>query len=190
MEFYDVVKARRSIRGYKSDPVPEDALKRIAEAVSLAPSACNIQPWSFRIVLNPELRRKMCEVYTAPWLAEAPAIAVVLGNADVCWKRLEGEPIIPVDIGIVMEHRYYYRYLQMNHLQLRQQLSLQRSSWAALMQVLLEKGEQEQAHLPSLHGRVLLVLLESLQRFSWLHVLKFFRLLLQNLLHLLKMCLF
>jgi nitroreductase len=104
MEFYDVVKARRSIRGYKNDPVPEDALKRIAEAVSLAPSACNIQPFSFRIVLNSAMRRKICGVYTAPWLAEAPAIAVVLGNADVCWKRLEGEPIIPVDIGIVMEH--------------------------------------------------------------------------------------
>lgn len=104
MEFYDVVKARRSIRGYKSDPVPEDALKKIAEAVSLSPSACNIQPWSFRIVVNPVLRRKICAVYTAPWLAEAPAIAIALGNADVCWKRLDGEPIIPVDIGIAMEH--------------------------------------------------------------------------------------
>jgi nitroreductase len=104
MEFYDVVKARRSIRGYKSDPIPEDALKRIAEAVSLAPSACNIQPWSFRLVLNAELRKKICAVYASPWLAEAPAIAVALGNAETCWKRLEGAPVIPIDIGIVMEH--------------------------------------------------------------------------------------
>ncbi len=104
MEFYDVVKARRSIRGYKHDPIPEDALKRLAEAVCLAPSACNIQPWSFRIVLNPELRKQICTVYTAPWLADAPAIAIALGNAGACWKRLEGEPIIPVDIGIAMEH--------------------------------------------------------------------------------------
>ena len=104
MEFYDVVKARRSIRGYKNDPVPEDALKRIAEAVSLAPTACNIQPWSFRVVVNPALLKKICAVYSAPWLAEAPAIAIALGNSGVCWKRLDGEPIIPVDIGIAMEH--------------------------------------------------------------------------------------
>ncbi|MDD5599212.1 MAG: nitroreductase family protein, partial [Victivallaceae bacterium] len=42
--------------------------------------------------------------YTAPWLAEAPAIAVVIGNNEECWKRLEGNPIIDIDVGIVMEH--------------------------------------------------------------------------------------
>lgn len=104
MEFYDVIKARRSIRGYKPDAIPADALNRIGEAVNLSPSACNLQPWSFRIILNAELRAKICSVYTRPWLAEAPAIAVALGNCDTCWKRLEGEPIIPVDIGIAMEH--------------------------------------------------------------------------------------
>lgn len=104
MDFYDVVKNRRSIRGYKNNPVPDEALERIAEAVRLAPSACNMQPWSFRIVLNDVMRSKICACYSAEWLTKAPAIAVVLGNSDSCWKRLEGEPIIAMDIGIVMEH--------------------------------------------------------------------------------------
>jgi len=104
MEFYDVIKNRHSIRGYKSDAIPTDALERIAEAVSLSPSACNRQPWLFRIVLKPEIRAKICELYTQPWLKEAPAIAVALGNNDECWKRLEGTPITDVDIGIAMEH--------------------------------------------------------------------------------------
>lgn len=104
MEFYETVKKRRSIRGYKSDPVPEAALRRIGEAVRLAPSACNLQPWKFRVVTNPELRAAICAVYTREWLAEAPAIVVALGNSEACWKRLEGKPIIDMDIGIVMEH--------------------------------------------------------------------------------------
>lgn len=104
MDFYEVIKTRRSVRNYKPDPVPEDALKRIAEAVSLAPSACNLQPWSFRIVINPDLRQKIASIYSRPWLAEAPAIAVALGNSETCWKRLEGEPAIAIDIGIAMEH--------------------------------------------------------------------------------------
>ncbi len=104
MKFYEVIKSRRSIRSYKSDPIPENALQRIGEAVQLAPSACNLQPWKFRIVLNPELRAKICAVYSSEWLAEAPAIVVALGNRDECWKRLEGQPIIDMDIGIAMEH--------------------------------------------------------------------------------------
>ena len=104
MDFYDVIKKRRSIRGYKSDPIPEASLERIAEAVQLAPSACNLQPWKIRIVTDPELRAKICSHYSAAWLAEAPAIAVVIGNNEECWKRLEGNPIIDIDTGIVMEH--------------------------------------------------------------------------------------
>ena len=30
MDFCDVIKKRRSIRSYKSDPVPQDAIQRIA----------------------------------------------------------------------------------------------------------------------------------------------------------------
>ncbi|MCC6005400.1 MAG: nitroreductase family protein, partial [Thermofilum sp.] len=41
MEFYEVVRRRRSIRAYKPDPVEEDKLFRILEAARLAPSAAN-----------------------------------------------------------------------------------------------------------------------------------------------------
>jgi nitroreductase len=104
MEFYDVIKTRRSIRGYKSDPIPAEVLERIGEAVSLSPSACNLQPWEFRVITNPEIRAKICKLYSGEWLAEAPAIVVALGNSDTCWKRLEGTPIIDIDMGIAVEH--------------------------------------------------------------------------------------
>lgn len=104
MEFYDVINKRRSIRGYKPDGIPDAALRRIAEAINLAPSACNRQPWRFQIVLNPEIRAAICDVYRQPWLQQAPAIVLALGNAELCWKRFEGTPIIDVDVAIAMEH--------------------------------------------------------------------------------------
>lgn len=104
MEFYEVIKSRRSVRAYTDKAIPGDVLDRIGEAVRLAPSACNIQPWSFRIVLNNELRQKIASCYSREWLRQAPAIVLALGNSEECWKRLDGKPIIDMDIGIVMEH--------------------------------------------------------------------------------------
>jgi len=104
MEFYDVVKRRKSIRAYKCEPIDPESLKRIGEAVNLAPSACNLQPWCFRIILNAEIRKNICSCYKNEWVKQAPAIIVAMGNRDVAWKRLEGGSIIDVDIGIAMEH--------------------------------------------------------------------------------------
>ncbi|HCE42387.1 MAG TPA: nitroreductase [Lentisphaeria bacterium] len=104
MKFYDVVKKRRSIRAYKGDPIDMEALARIGEAVNLAPSACNIQPWCFRIILNSDIRKSICSCYNNEWIKQAPAIVVALGNREAAWKRLEGGSIIDVDIGIAMEH--------------------------------------------------------------------------------------
>jgi nitroreductase len=48
------IKSRRSIRGYKSVPVPKETLAQILEIASYAPSANNSQPWEF-IVLGGEV---------------------------------------------------------------------------------------------------------------------------------------
>jgi nitroreductase len=104
MEFYDVVKNRKSIRAYKDEPIDKDALARIGEAVNLAPSACNIQPWCFRIILNRDVRDSISSCYKNEWMRRAPAIVVAMGNRDAAWKRLDGSSIIGVDIGIAMEH--------------------------------------------------------------------------------------
>ncbi len=104
MEFYDVLKNRRSIRSYKSDPVPEEALSKIAEAVNLAPTACNRQPFRLLLVRNAELRAEIASVYPQKWLKEAPVIALMLSDSSQAWKRLEGDTIADVDAAIAMEH--------------------------------------------------------------------------------------
>ena len=105
MEFYDVLHARRSIRSFAPDrAIPEESLQRIMRAVQCAPSACNRQPWRFVIVFDRTLREAIGRCYPKPWLPEAPAIAVAIGNRETCWHRPEGTPAVEIDLGIAMEH--------------------------------------------------------------------------------------
>ncbi len=45
MDVLEALAKRRSVRGFKPDPVPPETLRRIFEAAQRAPSWCNIQPW-------------------------------------------------------------------------------------------------------------------------------------------------
>ena len=47
MEFYDAIRTRRSVRGYRSDPIPDDVLNRVLDAARHAPSGSNRQPTRF-----------------------------------------------------------------------------------------------------------------------------------------------
>ncbi len=61
MDVIEAIKERKSIRGYKPDPVPRDVLEKILESACQAPSAMNTQPWEF-YVLGGEVIRKISEV--------------------------------------------------------------------------------------------------------------------------------
>jgi nitroreductase len=47
METWDAIRARRNVRDYSPEPLPDGALERILEAGRRAPSAGNRQPWDF-----------------------------------------------------------------------------------------------------------------------------------------------
>ena len=57
LPFDDVVLGRRSVRGYKSDPVPKDLIRQIIEIAMRAPSSLNTQPWNFYVVAGAPLDR-------------------------------------------------------------------------------------------------------------------------------------
>ncbi len=57
MEYDDVVLRRRSIRGFKPDPVPKDLIRSIIEVAMRAPSSLNTQPWNFYVVAGEPLNR-------------------------------------------------------------------------------------------------------------------------------------
>ena len=57
MKFDDVILGRRSIRGYKPDPVPQELIKEILTLAMRAPSSMNTQPWNFYIITGEPLDR-------------------------------------------------------------------------------------------------------------------------------------
>ena len=50
MQFDDVVTGRRSIRGYKSEPVPKALIEEVLALAMRSPSSMNTQPWNFTVV--------------------------------------------------------------------------------------------------------------------------------------------
>jgi nitroreductase len=50
MELLDAIKDRKSVRAFKSDPVPTETIKKILEISCRAPSSVNSQPWEFFVV--------------------------------------------------------------------------------------------------------------------------------------------
>jgi nitroreductase len=57
MDVFQAVTARRSIRKFKPDPVPEGLLREILEAARWSPSWGNTQPWEIVVVSGDSLDR-------------------------------------------------------------------------------------------------------------------------------------
>ena len=57
--FLELVKARRSIRGFKPDPIPDDYVDKIIEAARFAPSGANSQPWDFLVITDQATKDKI-----------------------------------------------------------------------------------------------------------------------------------
>ena len=55
MEVTEAIRTRRSIRGYKPDPVPMEILKRVLETATFSPSAMNTQPWEVAVITGETL---------------------------------------------------------------------------------------------------------------------------------------
>ena len=55
MSFDDVILGRRSIRGYKPDPVPKPLVEEILTLAMRAPSSMNTQPYNFHVITGEPL---------------------------------------------------------------------------------------------------------------------------------------
>lgn len=65
---FETLYAQRAIRRFTSDPVPREAIERIIEAATHAPSGGNRQPWAFVIVTDPAKKERIAEWYHEGWL--------------------------------------------------------------------------------------------------------------------------
>ncbi|SFS92434.1 5,6-dimethylbenzimidazole synthase [Marininema halotolerans] len=58
-----ILRARRDIRHFRPDPVPEDMLARILEAAHYAPSVGFKQPWNFILIRSMEVRSQIKNLF-------------------------------------------------------------------------------------------------------------------------------
>ncbi len=73
----EAIKKRRSIRKFKSDPIPDEHLFELIDAARLAPSGCNAQPWRFKIVKDQKNKIKLAHAaYDQSFIADAPTVIV------------------------------------------------------------------------------------------------------------------
>src|ERR1700749_5061587 len=79
MEAWDAIRARRNVRTYLPEPVPDSDMDRIAEAGWRAPSAKNDQHWDFVIVTDRDQLQELSTVWRgAGHIAGAPAAVALV----------------------------------------------------------------------------------------------------------------
>jgi len=113
MDLMEAIKGRRSIRKYKPDPVSEEALRVLMEAVRWAPSWANTQCWEVIIVRDPNMKSSLANTLTKTnpsfsSMTEAPLVIVLCGKKGVSgFKKGEAATVkgdwLMFDTGIAMQ---------------------------------------------------------------------------------------
>jgi nitroreductase len=84
MDFSELIQRRQSVRAYSDRPVETEKLRQLAEAVRLAPSACNAQPWTLILVDEPALKDAVAQATHSKtfglniFATRAPVLAVLV----------------------------------------------------------------------------------------------------------------
>jgi len=105
MELLEAITLRRSVRQYKSECPDQEIIRNIFNKARLAPSACNIQPWYFYVVINKEIVRKIQSAYKSEWFTTAPAVIIACADYESAWKRsYDGKNYGDVDLSIIFDH--------------------------------------------------------------------------------------
>jgi len=79
MDAIEALKTRRSVRAYRSEPVPRKIIEDIIDCGRLAATANNLQPWEFVVVTEPETLRRLAQITDyGKFISQAGACVVVL----------------------------------------------------------------------------------------------------------------
>ena len=92
MELLEAIKTRRTVRNLKSDPITEDQLKTILEAIQWTPSWANMQPWEVIVVRDQTLKEKLDET---------------LPKGNPAHKAMINAPVVLVLCGIKGKSGFY-----------------------------------------------------------------------------------
>ncbi len=103
---HDIIRNRRSVRAYKDNEIPKDVLQKVLDALRLAPSACNYQPWKFIIVTDEAIKSKLVTACKGQkFIAESPIVIVGCGYPQQAYPNMAGRGnSAEIDVTIAMDH--------------------------------------------------------------------------------------
>lgn len=106
MDLMEAIKTRRSIRRFKSAPIPDHLLKEVLNAARMAPSADNAQPWKIIVVMDEQTKLKLAACANGQkFIAQAPVVLVACGIPDEAFPTVGGYMSSHVmDVSIAMDH--------------------------------------------------------------------------------------
>jgi len=107
VDVFSAIKERRSIRSYKPDKIPKETMNKLLEAMRLAPSGGNRQPYRFIIVQDNDMKEKLaaaCRWFPGrpqgqAFIAEAPVVIVACGSEGSAVVRYYREEGVSLTIG-------------------------------------------------------------------------------------------
>lgn len=98
LEVMEAIRTRRSIRGYKSDPIPKESLDAVLESAMVAPSAANRQEYKFIVVKDESIKQALVPIcHNQSFIGQAPV--VIVGCATNPERRYSF-----VDVAIALDH--------------------------------------------------------------------------------------
>lgn len=94
-EFYKLTRQRRSVRWYLDKPVDRTLIDKAILAAIQSPSACNRQPFEFRIFDDISLVREVAEypMGTQGYSHSIPVLIVIIGNLDAYFNERDRHAI-------------------------------------------------------------------------------------------------
>jgi nitroreductase len=106
MDFYEVIRTRRSVRSFSDRSVPDDVLGRVLDAARIAPSGSNRQPTRLIVVKDPAARAALVPLCEGQgFVAQAPVVIVACGR-NIHYNRggYMGDMAMLVDVSIALDH--------------------------------------------------------------------------------------
>lgn len=107
MDFLEIANARQSCRSYDPRPVEEEKLNAVLEAVRLAPSACNSQPYHLTVCKGEAAKAaaKACQgMGMNPFAPQAPVLIVIseqpYSKSAGLGAKMKNNDYRSIDIGI------------------------------------------------------------------------------------------
>ncbi len=90
MDVFDCIKTRRSIRCYTDQPIEQELINKLIEAVVWTPSGKNGQPWKFKVIIERNTINYLSDLSIyGKWMRTAQCFILVFLDKDISYDYIK-----------------------------------------------------------------------------------------------------